>query len=133
MTRGSQLKTILVLEDEPTVMTVLRLIMNGYNLIEAVTAKEALRLFIRNGRQLDLLLADLTLPTSSGIRVALLLRSDLPDLPVILTSGYPVSCWGDRDAKDLDQLGSRSVRIFTKPFRAPEISHAVSELIGMPQ
>jgi len=125
------MKTILVLEDEPTVMKLLRCILAGYNLIEAGSAEEALRLFIRQGRQLDLLLADLILPESSGVQVALMLRSEIPGLPVILTSGYPVSCWSERDCADVERLGSPSV-VVPKPFRAPAISNAVSELIGMP-
>ena len=39
-----------------------------------------------------------------------------PDLPVILTSGYPVSGWSDRDAAGLERLGPGPVAILQKPF-----------------
>ena len=124
------LKTLLVLEDHPSVMMVLRLMLEQYNVIEASTAEQALRLFTDHGRKIDLLVADVTLPTSSGIQVALLLRSEVPDLPVILTSGYPVSAWNDPDSADLERLGSNAVAILQKPFQSKALSDAVRELIG---
>ena len=123
-------KTLLVLEDDPAVMMVLRLMLEQYSIIEASSAEQALRLFTEHGRKIDLLVADVTLPTSSGIQVALLLRSEVPDLPVILTTGYPVSAWNDRDSADLERLGSRSVTILQKPFQGKALSAAVHELIG---
>jgi DNA-binding response OmpR family regulator len=125
----AELKTLLVLEDDPSVMMILRLMLEQYSVIEASTAEQALRLFTDVGRRIDLLVADVTLPTSSGIEVALLLRSEAPDLPVILTSGYPVSAWSDRDSADLERLGSRSVAILPKPFQGETLSDAVREMI----
>ena len=124
------MKTILVLEVNASVMMVLRLMLEPYSLIEASDAEQALRLFTDHGRKIDLLVADVTLPRSSGIQVALLLRSEVPDLPVILTSGYPVSAWSDLDSADLERLGSRSVAIVQKPFQAQGLLKAVCELTG---
>jgi CheY-like chemotaxis protein len=124
------MKTLLVLEDNPAVMTVLRVTLVQYSLVEASTAEQALRLFTESGRKIDLLVADVTLPTSSGIQVALLLRSKIPALPVILTSGYPVGAWSDRDSADLERLGSRSVAILQKPFQFQRLLKAVCELTG---
>jgi two-component system cell cycle sensor histidine kinase/response regulator CckA len=124
------LKTLLVLEDDLSVMMILRLMLEQYSLIEASTAEQALHLFTDVDRKIDLLVADVTLPTRSGIQVALLLRSEAPDLPVILTSGYPVSAWSDWDSADLERLGSRSVATLQKPFQGNALSDAVRELIG---
>src|SRR5450432_2721482 len=110
-------KTILLLEDESDVMEFLRHMLKEYSVIEAPTAEHALRLFTQHGRHVDLLIADVTLPKSSGIQVALLLRSEIPDLPVILTSCYPVSDWTGRDYTDLERLGPRAA-LFQKPFEA---------------
>jgi DNA-binding NtrC family response regulator len=126
----SDRKTLLVLEDNPSVMMILRLMLETYSLIEASTAEQAICLFTERKRPVDLLVADLTLPTSSGIQVALLLRSKVPKLPVILTSGYPVSAWSYRDCADLERLGSMSVTILEKPFQAHELSNAVRELLA---
>ena len=126
------MKTILLLDDEPVVMMLLRIMLKHYRLIEASTAEQALQLFTDRGRQLDLLLADLTLPKISGIQVALVFRSEIPNLPVILMSGFPLSSWTDREYTDLERLGSNSVTILQKPFTPRALSNAVCELIGVP-
>ena len=63
------MKTILVLEDNTAVMMILRLMLEQYSLLEASNAEQALRLFTGHGREIDLLVADVTLPRSSGIQV----------------------------------------------------------------
>src|SRR5450755_1391851 len=88
--------------------------------------------------QISLLFADLRcarkwLPTRSGIQVALLLRSVLPTLPVILMSTCPISGWSVRDSLDLGKLGSTSVAILQKPFEAPVLLYVVRDVIGVSQ
>jgi DNA-binding response OmpR family regulator len=78
-------------------MRLLKHALSRYNLIDATAADEALRLFADRGHHVDLLIADATLPTDSGLRVAFLLRTAVRNLPVILTSGYPVSSWRVRE------------------------------------
>jgi CheY-like chemotaxis protein len=128
--RKAVMKTVLVLEDETSLMKLMRQMLKQYSLIEASTAEDALRLFIEHGRQVDILVSDVTLPKSSGIQVALLLRSEIPDLPVLLTSGYPVSDWTVRDYTDLQRLGSTSVALLSKPFQTRELLTTVRGLIG---
>ena len=131
MTSYRRVKSLLLLEDEPALMVLLRHMLKQYSLIEAATAEQALRLFNDHGRRIDLLLADVLLPASSGIQVALLLRSELPKLPVILTSGYPVSAWAKRDTADLERLGSSSVAILQKPFQGQVLPNTIREMIGI--
>jgi DNA-binding NtrC family response regulator len=121
------MKTVLLLEDEVSLMKFMRQILKEYTLIQAATAEEALLLFIDNDHKIDLLVADLTVPTRTGVQVALLLRARLPALPVILTSGYPVSGWSARDSADLERLGVNSVTILQKPFQAKALMNAVRE------
>ena len=114
-------------------MTLLRHMLTQYNIVEATSAEQAIQLFHERYREIDLLLADLTLPRSSGVQVALTLRSEIPDLPVILTSGYPVGGWNERDAADLKRLGSNAVIILQKPNPARRLLSAVDDLIGAGQ
>ena len=51
-------QTILVVEDEPDVMNLLRHILKHYNLIEATNADQALRLAARLPNRIALLVAD---------------------------------------------------------------------------
>lgn len=123
------MKSILLLEDESSLMALMRLMLKAYAVVQAGTAEEAIRLFTEQKHQVDLLIADVTLPKSSGIQVALLLRAETPQLPVILTSGYPVSDWTGRDYSDLQRLGSSSVAVLSKPFQAEGLLKAVRQLV----
>jgi len=108
--------TLLVLEDEPSDLMKLRQILKPHRLVEATSAEGALRLFIEHDRQVDLLIADVALPTSSGIQVALLLRSEIPDLPVILACSERVTAWDNQHLAELERLGSYLVAVLEKPF-----------------
>ena len=122
------MKALLVLEDDSS-RRILRRHMKQFRLIEATTAEEALRLFIEHGRQLDLLIADVKLPRSTGIQVALLLRTEILNLPVLLTSGNSPGSWDERDFADLGRLGSDSVSILGKPFHPQVVLNAVRTLL----
>ena len=126
------MKTILIVEDESLVMRLYRHVLRDYTVLEAATAAEAFRQFCDCGRHIDLLITDLTLPTSSGTRVALQLRSTIPSLPVILASGCPTRNWTDRDSDALGLLGTDSVMVLDKPFYPSILLHMVHEMIGAP-
>ena len=89
------MRTILVLEDEATLKDPLcRLLqLHGYRTLEAGDAEEALRQFRDNDGKIDLLIADVSLPIGSGVQVAVTLRAELPELRVILATGYPSHMW----------------------------------------
>jgi DNA-binding response OmpR family regulator len=109
---------ILVLEDDPSVSFQIRLILqpSGHTLVEAATAAEALQRFKENDGRVDLLIADVNLPVSSGIRVGLGLRAFHSRLRIIITSGRTPEMWNDQDAADLNELPSDSVAVLQKPF-----------------
>jgi DNA-binding response OmpR family regulator len=75
-------KTVLVLEDDASVLALIHQIVeqDGYTVLDATTAEEAFVRFEENDAIVDLLIADVTLPGSSGIRAALELRDLLPYL-----------------------------------------------------
>jgi CheY-like chemotaxis protein len=124
------MKTILVLEDEPLVMKLLLHVLGRYHVISAMTAEQAIQVFANRDYHVDLLATDVRLSTLSGIRVALLFRSEVPLLPVLLMSGYFADGWRDVDAFDLERLGSESVVLLQKPFETKVLLNAVCELLG---
>jgi CheY-like chemotaxis protein len=125
-------KTILILEDEPPVMDVLRQVLKGYAILEATTAEEALARFLDNRRRIDLLFSELALRVSSGIYVALLLRSEVPNLNVILASRYPPWVWTS-DFGDVARLGNEAVAILPKPLVPEKVLETVQGFIGLPE
>jgi CheY-like chemotaxis protein len=124
-------KTILVLEDEPSLMILLRRVLGryGYATLEAANAEEAIEQFSHSGQRIDLLMADVSLPGMSGVQLALLLRAEHPGLSVILTSGYPPNSWSVRNALFLKRLGTEGVSILLKPFIPRTLVQTITDLI----
>lgn len=126
------MKTILVLDDEPYLVRLMSRVLRHYTVREAATVGEAERRIHEVKLDIQLLIADITLPDGSGTDVALLCRHENPALPVILTSGYPVSCWPTHDVANFEKLQSGSLTILSKPFQASTLLDRVRDLIGEP-
>jgi CheY-like chemotaxis protein len=125
---------ILILEDEPYVMALTRSVLKtlGQQILEASTADEAIQRFQETDGIVHLLIADVTLRVSSGIRVAVELRSKFGDLKVILMSGYPPDMWGEADKRELNELPAGSVAILQKPFMPATLLETVHRLLRVP-
>ncbi|RMF81096.1 MAG: response regulator, partial [Nitrospirae bacterium] len=82
--------TILVVDDEPLIRMVAERFLEraGFRVVAAENGEQALDLLRREGQRIDLVLLDLTMPGMRGPQVVAALRAFLPDLPVVITSGY---------------------------------------------
>jgi PAS domain S-box-containing protein len=83
-------ETILLVEDEEQVRVVVAgaLRRQGYNVIAAQNAGEALRLFEGHPGWIDLLLTDVVMPQMSGPELARRLAETRPQMKVLCMSGY---------------------------------------------
>ena len=83
-------RTVLVVEDEPTVrtMAVRTLQEAGYKVHEAGHGREALELIEGLPGQVDLVVTDIGMPEMDGHELARRLQSTRPGLPVLYISGY---------------------------------------------
>jgi two-component system, cell cycle sensor histidine kinase and response regulator CckA len=81
---------ILLVDDEPQVReSVKRLLVGqGYTVVEASHANDAMRIYDAAPSEIDLVLTDVTMPGMSGYDLAEHLRAREPNLPVVLMSGY---------------------------------------------
>ena len=61
---------------------------SGFEVVQAYSAEEALRVAEADGLPFDLVLTDVVMPGLSGIHLARRLNRHWPYLPVILVSGY---------------------------------------------
>ncbi len=124
---------ILLLEDDAVLSKFIPMVLMplGHIVLQATTAEEAFQRFEESDGHIDLLIADVSLPRSSGIRVALEFRALLPYLRIIVTSGYPPEMWNDQDAAELLELPSDSVATLQKPFAPAQLLEVVSRFVGM--
>jgi DNA-binding NtrC family response regulator len=97
MTASSRKYRILVVDDDPSVLTTYRMILEqkGYEVVPAPSAQEARRLL--EAERLDLLLCDLSLEEGeSGLTVIECARGRHPGLPALLLTGYASKDISDR-------------------------------------
>jgi two-component system cell cycle sensor histidine kinase/response regulator CckA len=83
-------ETVLVVDDEPDVSSLLEVILqaNGYHVLSAGSAEQALDIFQAHRDEIDLLFSDLGLPKLDGFELSERLRELKPGLKTIIASGY---------------------------------------------
>lgn len=121
--RGTE--TILVVEDEPSVRTLVRdeLRKLGYRVVEAKNGVEACLLATQQSGALDLLLTDVVMPGMGGRELAQHLSVIRPDLRVLFTSGYTDDV-GVTGGHDENLIG-----FLPKPFTPEVLGRAVRDLL----
>ncbi len=115
---------ILVVEDEVLIRSILadELRASGFVVVEAANAEEALS-YLSAGESVDLVFSDIHMPGPlNGLELARKLRLELPQLPIILTSGNP----GAEGAKGLGLF-------LLKPYRIAVALALIAKTLGMPQ
>jgi CheY-like chemotaxis protein len=86
----SEGNTILVVDDEPSVLAVTQrfLSMSGFAVLTATDGQEGVSAFRKSASTIDLVLLDLTMPKLDGVQAFREIRQLRPDVPVIIASGY---------------------------------------------
>jgi CheY-like chemotaxis protein len=115
-------ETILVVEDEPAVRRLTRVLLQrqGYTVIEAANGVEALRVRAEYRGPVHLLLTDMVMPEGvTGRELAERLQRAQPDLKVIFTSGY------SPDATDPELNLQEGVNFVQKPYATPRLLETI--------
>jgi signal transduction histidine kinase len=117
-------ETVLLVEDNDLVRGLARSVLtrNGYNVIEASDADEALQAAAQAGR-IDLLLTDVVMPGISGRMLAQKLAERYADVRVLYMSGYPDSGVGSHGVL------SPEVAFLQKPFTPAILARAVRDVL----
>ena len=117
--------TILLVDDEKTVRTVGRLMLQkaGFNTLLAADGREAVDLFRDHAEQVSCVLLDLTMPHMSGEETFQQLRQIRPDVKVILSSGYNEHEVVDRFA------GKELAGFIQKPYQRERLLSTIREAL----
>jgi two-component system cell cycle sensor histidine kinase/response regulator CckA len=117
-------ETVLVVEDEPALGRIVARILTqgGYRVLSAESGPEALDLDAEHG--CDLLLTDVIMPGMSGPRLAELLGTRHPGLPVLFMSGYSNGLLGTTHVLDPE------IAFIEKPFTAHDLLRRISAVLS---
>jgi CheY-like chemotaxis protein len=82
-------ETVLIVDDQDVVRDVIRISLEnaGYTVLDAATPLEAIEI-ARDGVGIHLLITDVVMPEMDAFELVERITSELPDLPVLYTSGY---------------------------------------------
>ena len=111
--------TILAVDDDALVLmnTVAMLEDLGHTVFEAYSGKEALEI-LRREDSVDLVVTDQAMPKMTGTELAKVVRSEWPDIPVLLATGYA-------DRVPGDDIGLPKL---TKPFLQRDLAEAIERM-----
>jgi CheY-like chemotaxis protein len=109
--------TVLVVEDEIVVSFFIRTLFEerGLQVAVASTAAEALQMIESLGSTLGAAIIDIGLPDGSGDQLVAPIRAVLPELPIVIATGFSESEFDRRFQDDA------RVRVIGKPFDAPQL------------
>ena len=125
---SSGTESILVVEDDPSVRALAVTILRGcgYQVQEASNAFEALRTLKKNPR-FDLVLTDVIMPQMSGKELCDQIKSQLPQIKVLLMSGYTDDALAHHGVLD------ENFQFLEKPFSPAGLARKVREVLDLPR
>jgi two-component system cell cycle sensor histidine kinase/response regulator CckA len=117
-------ETVLVVEDDRELREVARRLLQrqGYTVLVAANADEALQLFAHDG-SIDVLVTDVVMPGASGVELTRQLVDRRPGLKVIYMSGYT------EEAIVQHGVLNPGVALLHKPFTAETLGRKIREVL----
>ena len=115
---------LLIVDDDPLNLDALtRVLRHEYDLVRAESADQALQILRDEGRHVDLILADKSMPGRSGVELLEEAKGLTPAMRIVLTA-YP-------DASDLMEAINRGevYRYVTKPWSPEELKIVIAHAL----
>jgi two-component system cell cycle sensor histidine kinase/response regulator CckA len=118
--------TVLLVEDEAAVREATKRMLRkfGFVVIEAKNGQDALMLWEKEGKTVDVVLTDVVMPAMGGAELAKALRGRRQDLRVVFMSGYT------QGTLELSSMDEAATRFLPKPFTADQLVNTLRELLG---
>jgi len=109
---------VLVVDDDNLVLANTSAMLDdlGHEVLEATSGEQCLRL-LRRLEDVDLVITDQLMPRMSGTELIAAIRSERPDLPIILATGYA----------EMTGLSPSNTQRLNKPFVQDQLAAAIAE------
>jgi CheY-like chemotaxis protein len=115
---------VLLTEDEPSMLFLLEklFVRRGYQVLKATNGQEALDIYQQHKDDIAVILLDMGLPKISGRDVLHKIRSENPDVKVIVTSGYI-------EPEMKSEIEDARVKFLQKPYTPDSVFNALQSLV----
>jgi len=122
------MKTILIADDEPAVltMTALFLQMAGYASLKAADGPEAMEILQANPA-VDALISDIRMPGMTGFELGRAVRALDSSMPILLMSGFA----GHTREDSQGLFEQQNIQFLPKPFTANQLLASLEMLFAM--
>ncbi len=117
---------VLIVEDDPSIMTVLSAYLSGegYRVLRAENGAQAFEI-LASKPHLDMMITDFRLPGGiTGVQIAEPAVKLRPELKVIFISGYA------HEVRETDSLLARKAPILDKPFDLDELQAIMQSMLS---
>jgi PAS domain S-box-containing protein len=123
-TRSGQ-ETILVIEDEPSILQLITMLLEvqDYTVLAAVTPREALALAREHAGKIHLIITDVIMPEMNGRELAREMLSIYPEIKCLFMSGYTAETLAPHGVLDA------SVEFIAKPFATKDLVVKVRRIL----
>ncbi len=113
---------IMIVDDERVQLESIRrgLKRNGYQVVEAINAEEALQHIDPNNKTVDMVITDYAMPGMNGMELLKRIRERMNGLPVIMMTAY-----GEKDLV-IDALRNRCDSFIEKPFTLDQLLEEIA-------
>ena len=118
-------ETVLVAEDEASLRRLTTLVLEsfGYSVIVAVDGEDTIAKFMKNRKQISIVILDMIMPKKNGKEVGEAIRKVSPGVKILFSSGYTMDIIKD---KELAETGSDFIH---KPFTPKDLLLKVREIL----
>jgi signal transduction histidine kinase/CheY-like chemotaxis protein len=129
-TTGEQAKipghTVLLVDDELEIRNMVSdfLRMQGHTVLAAGDAEQAMTAASSHQGVIDLLITDVVMPHTDGFELAIKLRKQRPEMPILVMSGFTGGSLAKR-GKDLGE-----VPFLSKPFSLRQLESSLKDILG---
>ncbi|HKP95013.1 MAG TPA: response regulator [Fibrobacteria bacterium] len=120
------LAPILVVDDEPSVLNLASLVIqgSGYPVLTSTNGREGLDLFRNSGEPISVLVTDVQMPIMDGIEMAKSIKSENQDVKIIFVSGFAPT----KEIADL--ILEWDAQFLSKPFDLQHLRTAVQRAVS---
>ncbi|HBC87743.1 MAG TPA: hypothetical protein DCZ94_12365 [Lentisphaeria bacterium] len=118
--------TIMVVDDEEILSNMVASVLKpfGHRVMVCSNGTEALEMYRKIYKEIDIVILDMIMPKMSGRDTFLALKKINPDIKVILSSGYSI----DGEAQSIMDAGAKS--FIQKPFNINELTNTINDVLG---